>query len=65
MTPETAFCPKCHDALVFVTCLPHPRSPQMRKTTFVCYPCNRTWTYSLATEMAALYGSEPPLEASA
>ena len=60
-----AFCPKCRSALVYVTCLPHPRSPQMRKTTFVCNPCNSTWNNSLAAEMAELYGSDQPLEVSA
>ena len=63
--PETAFCPKCHGALLYVTALPHPRSAQMRKTTFVCTPCNRTWSYALAAEIAALYATAPPLSASA
>ena len=37
-----ALCPKCGEALTYVTSVPHPKSPAMRRTTFVCYPCNRT-----------------------
>jgi len=55
---ETALCPKCRSALIYVTALPHPRAPQMRKTTFVCRPCNRTWTYSLTAEIAEYYAAE-------
>ena len=50
-----AFCPKCHSAMAFVTALPHPKSPLMLKTTFLCQPCNRTWTYSLSPDMAERY----------
>jgi RNase P subunit RPR2 len=57
--PEQAFCPKCRSVLTYVTALPHPKSTQMRKTTFVCYPCNRTWTYPLVTEIADLYAPPP------
>lgn len=61
---EKAFCPKCRQPLFYVTALPHPKAPQMRKTTFVCYPCNRTWTYSLAAEVAERYaaGSHPDVD---
>jgi hypothetical protein len=52
---ERALCPKCHNSLLYVTAMPHPKAPQMRKTTFVCYPCNRTWTYPLIAELAELY----------
>jgi hypothetical protein len=33
----------------------------MRKTTFVCEPCHRTWTYPLAVEIAELYAAEAPV----
>ena len=59
------FCPKCRNALVYVTTLPHPKASQMRKTTFVCYRCNRTWTYPLAAEIADIYAAEAQFEASA
>jgi uncharacterized protein YbaR (Trm112 family) len=62
---EKAFCPKCKNALLYVTALPYPNAPSMRKTTFVCYRCNRTWTYPLAAEIAELYAAESGLEASA
>lgn len=35
---------------------------QMLKTTFVCHPCNRTWTYVLAAEFSAQYAEEYPFE---
>jgi hypothetical protein len=38
--------------MIFVATLPHPRSPQMQRTTFVCYGCNQTRSYSLSTPMA-------------
>jgi len=34
--------------LIYVTSVPHPKSPATQRTTFVCYPCNRTWSYTLA-----------------
>jgi len=57
-----ALCPKCGEALIYVTSVPHPKSPAMRRTTFVCYPCNRTWSYALAPAMAEAYaaGNAPP-----
>ena len=57
-----ALCPKCGEALIYVTSVPHPKSPAMRRTTFVCYPCNRTWSYALAPAMAEAYaaGNPPP-----
>ena len=30
----------------------------MRKTTFVCRPCNRTWNYPLLTEIAERYAAD-------
>jgi transposase-like protein len=66
-----AHCPKCGAQLIYVTSVPHPRSPAMQRTTFVCYPCNRTWSYALAPEMAEAYaasnadnGTPPPTSAS-
>ena len=53
--------------MIYVTSVPHPRSPAMQRTTFVCYPCNRTWSYALAPAMAEAYaasnadnGTPPP-----
>jgi hypothetical protein len=43
--------------MIYVTSVPHPRSPAMQRTTFVCYPCNRTWSYALAPEMAEAYAA--------
>jgi hypothetical protein len=51
----SAPCPKCHGEMIYVTALPHPKAPQMQKTTFVCYNCNQTRTYSLSLEMAEAY----------
>ena len=48
-------CPKCRVEMVFVTTLPHPRAPQMQRTTFVCYTCNQTRNYSLSPAMADAY----------
>ena len=58
--PAQATCPKCRDALIYVTALPHPKAVNMRRTTFVCRPCNRTWVYSLSPEMADAYASIAP-----
>ena len=59
----TALCPKCGESLIYVTSVPHPKSPAMQRTTFVCYPCNRTWSYALAPAMAEAYAAvaAPPL----
>jgi uncharacterized protein YbaR (Trm112 family) len=53
--PMKAACPKCRGDLMYVTATPHPNAPQMRRTIFVCYPCNRTWNYTLSPEMAEAY----------
>jgi hypothetical protein len=53
----TALCPKCGEQLTYVTSVPHPKSPAMQRTTFVCYPCNRTWSYALAPAMADAYAA--------
>jgi hypothetical protein len=55
--PMTAQCPKCGEQLIYVTSVPHPRSPEMQRTTFVCYPCNRTWSYALSPAMAEGYSA--------
>jgi hypothetical protein len=41
--------------MVYVAALPHPKSPTMWKTTFVCYGCNQTRNYALSEEMAKAY----------
>jgi hypothetical protein len=52
-----ALCPKCSDPLTYVTSVAHPKSPLMRRTTFLCTPCNRTWSYSLSPAMAEAYAA--------
>ena len=51
----SAACPKCQSRMIYVTAIPHPQAPQMHRTTFVCYPCNQTRSYSLSAAMAAAY----------
>ena len=51
----SAPCPKCHAEMIYVADLPHPKAPNMRKTTFVCYGCNQTRSYALSDEMAKAY----------
>jgi hypothetical protein len=51
----SAPCPKCRTEMIYVVALPHPKSPSMRKTTFVCYGCHRTRNYALSEEMAKAY----------
>jgi DNA-directed RNA polymerase subunit M/transcription elongation factor TFIIS len=53
----TAQCPKCREQLLYVTSVPHPKAPEMHRTTFVCYPCNRTWSYALSPAMAEAYAA--------
>lgn len=53
-----AICPKCSTEMIFATSLPHPRAPAtMRRTTFVCYGCNQTRSYSLSVDMADAYAA--------
>jgi len=47
--------------MIYVTAIPHPKAQGMRRTIFVCYPCNRTWNYTLSPEMAEAYA--PPTDA--
>jgi transposase-like protein len=60
----SAPCPRCRAAMVFVTALPHPHSPEMRRTVFLCTPCNQTRNYSLSAAMAEAYAVlfAPPSE---
>jgi hypothetical protein len=48
--PRPAFCPKCRAEMVDVVITPHPIVPRMKRHTFVCYPCNQTRTYMLASD---------------
>jgi hypothetical protein len=59
--PLRAPCPKCHKDMIYVTATPHPKALEMRRTTFVCYPCNRTWNYILSAEMAEAYAPATPI----
>ncbi len=59
LPPPKPHCPKCLGEMLYVTSVPHPASPDMRKITFACLPCNRTWAYVLAAELAAQYETEP------
>ncbi|MFY9762707.1 MAG: hypothetical protein WBC94_07765 [Xanthobacteraceae bacterium] len=53
----TAPCPKCRASMVYVTALPHPYAPEMRRTVFLCAPCNQTRNYSLSAAMAEAYAA--------
>ncbi len=53
----TAPCPKCRAAMVYVTALQHPYAPEMRRTVFLCTPCNQTRNYSLSAAMAEAYAA--------
>ena len=56
--PLKALCHKCHGEMIYVTSLPHPRSPEkMMRTTFVCRACNQTRNYSLSLPMAEAYAA--------
>jgi hypothetical protein len=41
--------------MLYVTSLPHAQSPQMQRTIFLCFPCNRTWSYMLSAALAEGY----------
>jgi hypothetical protein len=43
--------------MIYVAALPHPQSPTMQKTTFVCYGCNQTRSYALGEGMAKAYAA--------
>lgn len=53
--PMKAECPKCRNGMIYVTAIAHQAAPDMRRTTFVCYTCNRTRSYMLSAEMADGY----------
>ena len=53
----TAPCPKCRADMVYVTALRHPHAPEMRRTVFLCAPCNQTRNYSLSAAMAEAYAA--------
>ncbi|MFZ0607921.1 MAG: hypothetical protein WBD53_06885 [Xanthobacteraceae bacterium] len=59
----SAPCPKCRLGMIFVTALPHPHAPAMRRTVFLCTPCNQTRNYSLSAAMAEAYAAlfPPPV----
>jgi hypothetical protein len=54
-TNSEAPCPKCRTEMIYVTTMPHPMAPEMQRTTFVCYGCNQTRSYSLSPAMAEAY----------
>jgi transposase-like protein len=58
-------CPKCSHEMIYVTALPYPKAPRMRRTTFLCHSCNRTRSYMLSPEMAERYRSTSVEETSA
>ena len=59
----SAPCPKCRAAMIFVAALPHPHAPGMRRTVFLCTPCNQTRNYPLSAAMADAYAALfPPPE---
>ena len=53
----SAPCPKCRGGMIYVTALPHPHAPAMRRTVFLCTPCNRTRNYMLSVAMAEAYAA--------
>jgi transposase-like protein len=53
--PMKAVCPKCRNSMIYVTAIAHHAAPDMRRTTFICYTCNRTRSYMLSTAMAEGY----------
>jgi transposase-like protein len=56
----SAPCPRCRAVMVYVTALPHPHAPAMRRTVFLCAACNRTRNYSLSAAMAEAYAALCP-----
>jgi len=53
----SAPCPRCRAGMIYVTALPHPHAPAMRRTVFLCTPCNQTRNYSLSAAMAEAYAA--------
>ena len=62
---KQALCHKCHNAMVYVTALPHPTARHMRRTTFVCYTCHQTRGYMLSALMADAYAAASRSDAKA
>jgi DNA-directed RNA polymerase subunit M/transcription elongation factor TFIIS len=60
-----AACPKCGNDMIYVAAMPHRAAPQMQRTTFVCYTCNRTRSYMLSAEMSAAYAAVAAVQAPA
>ena len=56
----SAPCPTCRAAMTYVTAMPHPQAPAMRKTVFLCPLCNQTRSYSLSAAMAETYAALCP-----
>jgi transposase-like protein len=55
LAPPKPCCPKCGARMPYVASTPHPQSPQMKRTTFICFTCNRTWSYVLLEDLAKQY----------
>jgi len=55
--PPKALCPKCRNAMIYVTAMPHRTAHEMRRTTFVCYTCRQTRNYMLSALMADAYAA--------
>jgi len=53
----SAPCPTCRAGMMFVAALPHPHAPAMRRTVFLCAPCNQTRNYMLSAAMAETYAA--------
>jgi hypothetical protein len=49
--------------MIYVTTTRHPIAPRMQRTTFVCYTCNQTRSYSLSPAMAEAYAALAPVVA--
>jgi hypothetical protein len=66
MAPDQSLaapCPKCQTEMIYVTTTRHPIAPRMQRTTFVCYTCNQTRSYSLSPAMAEAYAALAPVVA--
>jgi len=41
--------------MIYVTAIPHPTAIQMKRTVFLCQPCNQTRAYMLSAAIADAY----------
>jgi hypothetical protein len=41
--------------MIYVTAMPHPKSRDLLRTTFVCQTCNQTRSYMLAAAAVEIY----------